>query len=89
MVEALVPLGADPGGAQFRQAGGFGVDLTAAGFQRQVAAAAGVNVDVQAVLDGLAFGDPLEPDAGAAAVRVDDAIIADPRSSSGRPTLRQ
>jgi hypothetical protein len=55
----------------------LGVDSLPAGFDRNRPPAADVDVEVEPVLDGLAFGHHLEPDARPAAIRIDDAVRAD------------
>src|SRR4051794_28768635 len=78
MVEAVVLQYPDGGGAELGEPPDLRVDEFPPGTQRNSAAAAGMDVEVEAVLDRLAFRHDLEPDARPAAGRVDDAVLADP-----------
>jgi len=44
-----------------------------------------MDVEVEPVLDGLALGHHLEPDARSATVRIDDAVLADAQVGLGYP----
>src|SRR5438477_221594 len=74
-----------PGGAEGAEPAGFGVDPLPADFERGTAPAAGVDVDVEPVLDHLGVGHPLEPDLRTAALWVGDAVLADVQVLLGEP----
>src|SRR5215471_15206435 len=67
---------AEQRGAEVAQPPGLGVHALLAGLDRQVRPAAGVDVEVEAVADGLAVGHDLDPDARPGAIRIDDAVRA-------------
>src|SRR6267378_7115757 len=72
VVDPLLVQDLQPGGAEGGEPAGFGVDPLPADLERRTAPAAGVDVDVQPVLDRLVVGHPLEPDPRAVAFRVGD-----------------
>src|SRR5262249_61013233 len=51
------------------------------------APAAGVDVEVEAVADGLAVGHDLDPDARSGAIRIDDAVRAPAEPGLGQPDV--
>src|SRR5215472_14935012 len=63
-------------GAEVAQPPGLGVHAVLAGLVREVPPAAGVDVEMKAVADGLAVGHNLDPDARSGAIRIDDAVRA-------------
>jgi hypothetical protein len=75
-------------GPQCGQPGGFSVDALAARLERVVALAAGVDVQMQPVLDRLGVRLDAEPDVRAVAVRVADRSAPSTRYSSGSPRSR-
>src|SRR5215831_19207825 len=80
-------------GPESRQPPGLGVDSLRAGGERDrtvlawPTAAADVDVDVEAVLDHLGVRHHMEPDAGAAALGIDDAVRADSQLTVGKPDV--
>src|SRR5215469_2894972 len=77
VVESFLGQAAHDGGAQGGQPAGLGVDLLPAGLHGDRPPAAGVDVEVQPVLDGLALGDYLEPDPRPVTLRVADPVLAE------------
>jgi hypothetical protein len=75
------------GGAQGGQPGGLGVDAVAAGLEGVGALAAGVDVEVQPVLDRLGVRLDAEPDVRAMAVRVADPVRAVDQVLVGQPEI--
>ena len=76
VVEPFVLQGAPDGGAQVGQSACLGVDSLFAGLDWVRPLAAGVDVEVQPVLDGFVGWDDLEPDVRAVAVGVADPVCA-------------
>src|SRR5258708_20207655 len=76
---------AEQRGAEVAQPPGLGVHALLAGLDREVPPAAGVDVEVEAVADGLAVGHDLDPDAGTGAIRVQDAVPPPPDPEPAPP----
>src|SRR5215471_4748651 len=74
-------------GAEVAQPPGLGVHALLAGLDREVPPAAGVDVEVEAVADGLAVGHDLDPDARSGAIRIDDAVRAPAEPGLGQPDV--
>src|SRR5262249_6926394 len=62
----------------------LGVDPLPANIDGNRPPAAGMDVKVEPVLDGLALGHHLEPDARPATLRIDDAVLADAQVGLGQ-----
>src|SRR6266568_2939776 len=76
---------AEQRGAEVAQPPGLGIHALLAGLDREVPLAAGVDVEVEAVADGLAVGHDLDPDARSGAIRIDDAVRAPAEPGLGQP----
>src|SRR5262249_30141396 len=83
--EAVDDQGPGERGPEIRQPLGLGVDSLRAGGERDRTAAADVDVEVESVLDHLRVRLHPEPDAGAAALGIDDAVRADSQLTVGKP----
>src|SRR5215469_14495574 len=86
-IEAVLAHGSGERGPEIRQPPGLSVDPLRAGGERDRAAAADVDVEVEAVLDHLGVRHHMEPDAGAAALGIDDAVRADAQLTVGKPEV--
>src|SRR5689334_4748431 len=91
-IEVVGAQGAGDRGPEIGQPPGLGVDSLLAGGERDVpvhrrAATAGVDVEVEAVLDHLGRRLDPEPDAGALAAGIDDAVGADSQLTVGQPDV--
>jgi hypothetical protein len=84
MVEAVLLQHADGGGPELGKPADLGIDKFPPGGERHAAAAAGVDVKMDPVLDRLAFRDRLEPAARPATAGVDDPVLADPEVLIGQ-----
>lgn len=73
--------------SELGQSSNLGIDALASGAEWNTAAAAGLNVEMEPVLDRLGFRNRLEPDARAVAARVDDAVVADIEVLLGQPDI--
>src|SRR5215472_15581998 len=78
---------AEQRGAEVTQPPGLGVHALLAGLDREVPPAAGVDVEVEAVADGLAVGHDLDPDARSGAIRIDDGVRAPAEPGLGQPDV--
>jgi hemerythrin-like domain-containing protein len=87
MVEAVLLQHADGGGPELGQPPDLGVDTLLPGGEWNAATAAGVDVEMDPVLDRLAFRNDLEPDARPATAGVDDAVLTDPEVLLGQPHI--
>jgi hypothetical protein len=85
--DAVLHQGANGGGAQVNQPASFGVDPPFAGLDRVGPRSAGVDVEVQPVLDDLGLLDCVEPDARPVAVGVTDPVCAVGKLLLGYPEL--
>src|SRR5215469_4536852 len=86
-IEAILAHGPGERGPEIRQPPGLGVDSLRAGGERDRTAAADVDVEVEAILDHFGVRHHVEPDAGAAALGVDDAVCADSQLTVGKPDV--
>src|ERR1039457_1625958 len=89
VVEAFRVQDADEQGTEIGQAARLRVDALPAGLDRDRAAAADTDIEVQPVLGRFAIRYHLEPDPRPATAGIDDAVRAVPSSSSGTPRSRQ
>ena len=94
VIEAVGAQGSGDRGPETGQAPGLGVNSLLADLERNVpdaarvrAVGAGVDVEVEAVLDHLGVRHHMEPDARAVTAGIDDAVRADSQLTVGKPDV--